>query len=129
MAKKSIKKRNELSEDDSNSFAIIFTLIKAEKPMSLSEIAKKIDLPANLVFYHLKNLKDRYLVLETEDKKYACQPILTGDSQEDLDALFLIMIKLICNGLEIENPTEKTFRNAVIENLRTYIKIFEIETE
>lgn len=123
---KSVRKRENLSEDDSNSFAIMFTLIKAEKPISLVEISKKIDLPTNLVSYHLKNLKDRYLVLETEDKKYTCQPVLIGDNQEDLDALFLIMIKLICNDLEIENPTEATLRDAVIENLRMYVKLFEL---
>lgn len=123
---KKVKKRENLSEEDSNSFAIMFTLIKAENPLSLSEISKEIDLPTNLVFYHIKNLKERYLIIETEDKKYICQPVLVGENQDDLDALFLIMIRLICNDLEIENPTEETLREAVIENLRMYVKLFEL---
>ncbi len=126
---KSVKKRENLSEDDSNSFAIIFTLIKAEKPMSLSEIAKQIDLQTNLVFYHLKNLQERHLVIETEDKKYTCQPIFTGDTSEDLEALMLLMIKTIAREIIIEDPTETTLSDAVIENLRAYVKVFEIETE
>ena len=126
MAKQSVKKRENLSEDDSNSFAIMFTLIHAEEPISLSEISKGVDLPTNLVFYHIKNLKDRYLVIETEDKKYTCQPVLIGENQEDLDALFLIMIKLMLHDLVIEDPTESTLREAIVENLRMYVKLFEL---
>lgn len=129
MGKPSVKKRNEVDEDDSNSFAIMFTLINAEKPMTLSEVAKELDIPANLVFYHIKILKKRHLILETGDKQYTCQPIFLEDASEDLDMLMLLMIKIIVREIIIESPTEKTLSKAVIENLRMYLKRFEIEIE
>jgi predicted ArsR family transcriptional regulator len=129
MGNPKVKKREKLDEDDSNRFAIMFTLIKAEKPITLSEIAKEINLPANLVFYHLQNLKEHYLVLETGDKKYTCQPVFKDDTSEDLDMLILLMIKTIARELEIDTYDEKVLSEAVIENLMAYIKIFEIEVE
>jgi len=129
MPRPNVRKKERISEDETNAFTIVFTLIHSEEPMSLSEISKEIELPANLVFYHLKNLKERNIVLETEDKKYTCQPILKCDASEDLDALIFLMIKTIAREIEIEKPTETTLRDAVIENLRMYIKLFEIEIE
>lgn len=129
MGNPKVRKREELSEDDSNSFAIMFTLINAEKPLTLSGIAHEIKLPANLVFYHIKSLKERHLILETDDKQYTCQPIFLEDASEDLDALMMLMIKTIAREMIIDNPTEKTLSDAVIENLRMYLKRFEIEIE
>lgn len=129
MAKPKVRKRENLDEEDSNRFAIMFTLINAEKPMTLSEIAKEIDLPTNLVFYHLKGLKEQYLVLEIDDKKYTCQPIFLEDASEDLDMLMMLIIKAIARDIVIDDPTEKTLSEAVIENLRMYLKRFEIEIE
>lgn len=129
MAKARVRKKENLDEDDSNRFSIMFTLINAEKSMTLSEISKQIELPANLVFYHIKSLKEQYLILETDDKKYTCQPIFLEDASEDLDMLLMLIIKTICREIIIENPTEKTLSEAVIENLRVYLKRFEIEIE
>lgn len=129
MGNPKVKKREKLDEADSNRFAIMFTLIKAEGPIALSKIAKEINLPANLVFYHLQNLKEHYLVLETGDKKYTCQHVFKEDTSEDLDMLILLMIKTIARELDIDAFDEKVLSEAVIENLRAYIKIFEIEVE
>ena len=112
-----------------NMEAYLKLFLDPNQTLSKSEIAKQIDLQTNLVFYHLKNLQERHLVIETEDKKYTCQPIFTGDTSEDLEALTLLMIKTIAREIIIEDPTETTLSDAVIENLRAYVKVFEIETE
>ena len=130
MKKTSIKKRKNLSDEDSNSFAIILTLINSKEPMHLSEIAKEVKLPRNLVFYYLKKLKDEHIVLEFNDKRYDVQYFLKDKNvSDDIDALIIVISKIIARELleTMDNPNEEELSNAVIANLRTYIQAFELE--
>lgn len=122
-----VKKKKQLSEDDSNQFAIMFTLINSEEPLTLSEISKKIELQPNLTFYHINVLKEKNLIIESSDKKYDCQPIFQERPSEDLDMLMMLIIRLIAHNLVIDNPSEKQLSDAVLENLRTYMEIYELE--
>ena len=124
----SVKKKEGPSDDDSNRLRIMFSLIHADNSLTLSEIAKETELPANLVFYHLKELKSQYLVLEVDEKRYQCQPILHEDESEDLDALMILLIKQLARSIVIEDePTEKMLAEAVMNNLKMYQEIFELE--
>lgn len=125
---KTIKKKTTADDDDTR-FRIMFILIHAQKPMTLSQIAKLVELPANLVFYHIGKLKDEYLVLEHEDKKYTCQLILQEEESEDLEALVLIIIRLLAKELIVDNRTEKNLGRAILENLKMYLQIFEFEVK
>jgi DNA-binding transcriptional ArsR family regulator len=107
----------------------MFLLIHSDKSLSLSQISEIIELPANLVFYHLKKLKEEYLVLEDKNKRYTCQPILRDEESEDLEALILVIIRLLAKELKVEKKTEKTLSKAVLENLKMYLQIFEFEVE
>lgn len=125
---KKIKKK-QISDDEDTRFKIMFILIHAEEPQTLTEISKQVELQPNLVFYHLKKLIDDHLVLETDDKKYMCQPILLECQSEDLDALIMVIIRLLARELVISNPTEKELARAVLNNLKVYMNIFELEIE
>ena len=125
--KTKVKKRENVEDDDTN-FKIMFSLINAEKPLTLTEISNDVELQPNLVFYHLKNLKKKYIVLETEDKEYYCQPFITDDYvMEDIDSLLIMIIKTITREIERDDDiTEKKLGEAVLENLKMYMKIFEL---
>jgi len=125
---KTIKKKT-TADDDGTRFKIMFMLIHASKPLSLSQIAEITEQPANLIFYHIKKLKDDSLILEDKNKRYTCQPILQEEQSEDLEALILVIIRLLARELKIKNKTEKTLSRAVLENLKMYMQIFEFEVE
>ena len=117
-------------DDDTNIVKIMFTLVHAKKPITLSAIAKQTDIPANLVFYHLKNLIKDSIVLETEEKTYYCQPILNDNEEnEDLEALMMVMIRMLIREIKIEHPTERKLGKAILNNLRMYMQLFELEAE
>ena len=117
-------------DDDTNVVKIMFTLIHTEEPITLSAISKQTEIPANLVFYHLKNLIKDSIVLETEEKTYYCQPILNDNEEnEDLEALMMVMIRMLIREIKIDNPTERKLGKAVLNNLKMYMQLFELEVE
>jgi len=117
-------------DDDTNVVKIMFTLIHTEEPITLSAISKQTEIPANLVFYHLKNLITNSIVLETEEKTYYCQPILNDNEEnEDLEALMMVMIRMLIREIKIDNPTERKLGKAVLNNLKMYMQLFELEVE
>ena len=130
MTRRKLRKKENQKDDDSNRFAILLILINSDKPLSLSEISKNLDLPTNLIFYHLKSLKKEHIILENEDKRYTCQPFFKDeDLIDDIDALLLMIIKIFSRNIEIDRPTEKHLFRAVMDNLRIYLDIFEVEGE
>ena len=132
MSRPNVRKKESLNEDETNAFTIVFTLINSKEPMYLSEIAKEIDLPANLVFYHIKILMDKSIVLETKDKKYDVQSFFKNNVvSENLDSLIFVMIKIIATELlkDSVNLTETELGKAVINNLDMYLHTFVLEIE
>lgn len=110
-------------------FKIVHSLIKNKKPMKLSEIAKETGLRDNLVFYHLKKLKEDYLVIEVEDKEYICQPLFTDDGiYDDLRNLMSVIIKIIIREIELpeECPADKR-QVSTIKNLEAFIRSYSAE--
>lgn len=124
------KKRENPSEDDSKSFAIMFTLINSERPMSLSEIAKETGLQANHVFYYLDKLQKDCLIVEGDDKCYSCQPFFKDEDMiEDIDNLLMMIIKIFAKNMNLENqnPSAKRLFKVVLANLRMYLEVFELD--
>jgi len=110
-------------------FKIVHALIKNKKPMKLSEIAKATDLRDNLVFYHLKKLKEDYRVIEVEDKEYVCQPFLTDDSvHEDLKDLMNVIVRTITREIELPDDCPEDKRVvSTIKNLEAFIRSYSAE--
>ena len=110
-------------------FKIVHTLIKNKKPMKLSEIAKATDLRDNLIFYHLKKLKEDYRVIEVEDKEYVCQPFLTDDSvHEDLKDLMNVIVRTITREIELPDDCPEDKRVvSTIKNLEAFIRSYSAE--
>jgi hypothetical protein len=48
---------------------------------------------------------------------------------EDIDNLLIMIIKIFARNMDIENPTERKLGRAVLNNLRMYLEVFEIEVE
>jgi len=115
-------------DDDTNIVKIIFVLVNTDGVLSFSDIVKQTGLQSNLVSYHLKNLKDKHIVLE-ENGKYRCQPFLNDDNvSEDLDSLMGLIIKIMSREMVIEEPTMRKLSTAVIENLKLYVELFDLES-
>jgi len=115
-------------DDDTNIVKIIFVLVNADGVISFSDIVKQTNLPSNLVSYHLKNLKDKHIVLETNGG-YRCQPFLNDENvSEDLDSLMTLIIKTMAREMIIKEPTMRELSTAVIENLKLYVELFDLES-
>jgi len=130
MQKKNSKKiKNNSIEEDSARFKIISTLIKKEDSMLLSDIAKETGLVPQHVFYHLKKMKDKNIVIQIKDKEYVCQPLfIDANIKDDLDSLMKVITRIILRELIMpENSNEDDMQKAVIANLEVFIQNFAIE--
>lgn len=118
-----------MTDTENVRFKIVLSLIKNKKPMKLSEIAKKTDLRDHHVLYHLKSLKEEYLVIEVEDKEYVCQPFLTDTGvYEDLKDLMNVIIRMITREIELPDDCPKDKRVvATIKNLEAFIRSYTAE--
>jgi len=127
MNKTRVGKKTEV-DDDTNIVKIIFILVNADGVLSFSDVVKQTGLPSNLVSYHLKNLKEKHIVLETNGG-YRCQPFLNDEHiSEDLDNLMTLMIKTMAREMIIKEPTMRKLSTAVIENLKLYVELFDLES-
>jgi predicted transcriptional regulator len=110
-------------------FKIVYSLIKNKKPMKLSEIAKETDLRDHHVLYHLKKLKEEYLVIEVEDKEYVCQPFLIDNIvYEDLKNLMSVIIRIITREIELPDDCSENKRVvSIIKNLEAFIRNYSSE--
>ena len=126
-SKKKIKK---IAETDSTRFKILFTLIRNDNPMTLTEIAREAKLDKELVLYYLPKLKKDWLILELEDKTYIAQPFFYEDEiMEDLTALMKTLVKIILRELKEDMkgcPSEEV-EKAIKNNLELFIQTFSIE--
>ena len=127
---KKIREKQELVETDSTRFKILFTLIRNDNPMTLTEIAKETKLDKELVFHHLPKLKKDNLLLELNDKTYIAQPLFYEDDvMEDLNSLMKILIKIMLRELkeDMKGFPPEEIEKAVKNNLELFIQTFSIE--
>jgi len=118
-----------MSKKEDVRFQIMESLIQKKQPMTLTEIADDCGLREPHVHYHMKELKELFLIIELENKKYTCQPFLIDqDILDDLNSLMKIIVKIIQRELETpdDTTTEKIVKS-IIANLETFIRSFSVE--
>lgn len=122
-----VKTKKTPSLDDSTRFKIMFTLIKNKIPINLTELAKQAQLDKELVFHHLKRLKDDLLVAELEDKTYTAQPMFYDENaMEILNNQMKSIILTMLRELQVTYSDEQ-LEKAVKNNLEIFIQTFAIE--
>ena len=127
--KQKIKRRESLPKNVNTRFKIMFVLINSKKPLKLAEIWKEAELSEQLVSHHLKNLIDEYLVLETDDGRYICQPFLQDEMVvETLDSLMEAIVRIVFQNMDIpEKITKGKMESSVQALFKIYINMFGIE--
>ena len=129
-SKKKIKEKQGIAETDSTRFKILFTLIRNDNPMTLTEIAREAKLDKELVLYYLPKLKKDWLILELEDKTYIAQPFFyENEIMEDLTALMKILVKMMLRELkeDMKGCPSDEIEKAIKNNLELFIQTFSIE--
>jgi len=129
-SKTKVKKKKESLEVDSTRFKILFTLIRNDNSMTLTEIAKETKIDKELVFHHLPKLKKDHLLLELDDKTYIAQPLFYEDDvMEDLNSLMKILVKIMLRELkeDMKGFPSDEIEKAVQNNLELFIQTFSIE--
>ena len=115
------------SLDDSTRFKIMFTLLQKKEPLTLSEIAKKAQLDKELVYHHLKKLKEDLLLAELDDKTYTAQPMFYDENtMEILNNQMKSIILTILRELQ-EIYSDEQLEKAVKNNLEIFIQTFAIQ--
>ena len=129
MSKVKVRKRKQVSDDDTNRFRILFALFNEDRPLKVSEIWKKAGLSEQIVSHHLKNMKKEYLVLEHPDKTYSCQPFFYNNIQmENLYNLMEIIIRTIFSDIAYpEDASQKEIEKIIMGNLGLFIRFFGIK--
>jgi len=115
-----------MTDTENVRFKIVQALIKNKKPMKLSEIAKETELRDHHVLYHLKKLKEEFLVIEVEDKEYVCQPFFTDDGVcRDLKDLQSVSMRTIAREIELpEGCTDDEKIITILKNLEAFIRSY-----
>jgi len=127
MTNHKVKTKKTPSLDDSTRFKIMFTLIKNKIPINLTELAKQAQLDKELVFHHLKRLKDDLLVAELEDKTYTAQPMFYDENaMEILNNQMKSIILTMLRELQVTYSDEQ-LEKAIKNNLEIFIQTFAIE--
>ena len=115
------------NNDYSTRLKIIAQLRKKDEPMTLTELRDELKLDKELVFHHLKRLKDEFIVAEL-NKKYTLHPFFYDEgTMEDLNDLMKLIIKRIIRELGETEYTEDQMEEAVKNNLQVFIETFAIE--
>ena len=118
-----------IDRDDSTRFKIIFTLLRNDDPLTLTEISKQAELDKELVFHHLKKLKDDLLIAELEDKTYMAQPFFYEENIMEIlnsqmkSIILTILRELQCSAEYNQEDLEKAIKN----NLEIFIQTFSIQ--
>ncbi len=84
---------------------VFCTLVRTKKPMSLSQIAKKMKVPRQNVAYHMPFLEDAGLVIRDGDD-YFCQPVFIDDDIIDASVEKMTEILRIMLGIGIYTDAE-----------------------
>lgn len=116
------------NDTESTRFKIIYALLRKENPLTLTELSKELKFDKELVFHHLKKLKEDYLIAETDDKKYTLQTFFYDDNiMEILNSGMKSIVLTILRELKDMEYTEEQLENAVKNNLQLFIETFAIE--
>ena len=124
-----ISQKKMIDRDDSTRFKIIFTLLRNDDPLTLTEISKQAELDKELVFHHLKKLKDDLLIAELEDKTYMAQPFFYEENIMEIlnsqmkSIILTILRELQCSAEYNQEDLEKAIKN----NLEIFIQTFSIQ--
>ena len=117
-----------MNDNISTRFKIINELLEKKEPLNLTAISKNLKLDKELVFHHLKNLKEEYIVAETDDKEYVLQSIFYDENvMEILDSGMKSIVLTILRELKNTEYEEEQLIDAVRNNLQVYIENFAIE--
>jgi len=124
-----IIKKQKTESDDTTRFKIMFTLLRENEPLTLTAIAKESNLDKELVFHHLKKLKDDLLVAQLDDKTYMAQPFFYDENVMDiLNSSMKSIILTILRELQCTTQyTEEELGHAIKNNLEVFIQTFSIE--
>jgi len=96
----SMAKREPKDAVDGLRFDIFEILVNSKKPMSISQIARKLKLPRQNVAYHMPFLVSSGLVIQ-DGTEYFCQPLFIDDSLIESVAAHVsrIMAELLESGI------------------------------
>jgi len=123
---------NKLSIDDdeaSTRFKIIFTLLNKDEPMTLTELRDELKLDKELVYHHLKKLKDEFIVADV-DKKYTLHDFFYDENvMEALNSQMKTVVLTILREMKDLDYTEEDLQKAVQNNLELFVQTFSIEIQ
>ncbi len=109
---------NESPDTKPTRYDVFCTLVKAKKPMSLSQIARKMKIPRQNVAYHMPFLEDAGLVIR-DGSEYFCQPVFVNDkiidaSVEKMTDILQIMLDAgIYTDAETDEDRERIAKNCL----------------
>ncbi|GAG93515.1 unnamed protein product [marine sediment metagenome] len=117
------------NDETTTRFKILYSLLRKNKPINLTDLAKELKLDKELVFHHLKKLKEDFLIAELDDKKYICHSFFYDDDvMEDLNNMMKVIVRIIMRGLKEDTDyTEEQLETAIKNNLEVFIQTFAIE--
>ena len=96
---------------------IVLTCVYADKPLSVTQIARKANLPRQIISYHLPRLVGDGLLLPVEQGRtllYSPQPIFIDEKIfQQITKLMEPMIKKVSENLIVtdKNDAERVLRN------------------
>jgi len=128
-----IKKGIELNGKNDIESLIIRTLISADKPLRLSELAKKSNIYKEKLHYILKNMiaDGLILMIKAEGKKYYMpQPIFVDD--DILYALYQAitpLVKVIDDNMDYDQTNNPDTPEAFINCVQMALKLFSFDIE
>ncbi|MFA6927591.1 MAG: helix-turn-helix domain-containing protein [Bacteroidales bacterium] len=93
-------------------YDIFCTLVSAKKPMTLSQIARRMKVPRQNVAYHIPALEDSGIVIRDGDD-YFCQPIFVTEplleaTRDKITEIFQMMLdtKIYTDDIQIEDQDQ-----------------------
>jgi len=131
-AKEFIKKETEINGNDIES-RIIRTMISAEKPLRLSELAKESGIYKEKLQYNLRNMIEKGLILtimEDGKKYYIPQPIFwNNDILYKINERIIPIIKDIYNSIDYSQVDNPNTSESLINCLQMSLKLFSFEID
>lgn len=117
------------NHEETTRYKIINTLLNKKNPINLTDLAKELHLDKELVFHHVKKMKEEYLIAELQDKTYILHSFFYDeDIMEDLNSLMKIIVKIILRELQEDTEyTQEAMETAIKNNLEIFIQNFSME--
>ena len=124
-----ISQKKTIDSEDSTRFKIIFTLLRKGESMTLTELRDDLNLDKELVYHHLKKLKEEYIIAEI-DKQYSLHNFFYDDNvMEILNSQMKSIILTILRELHDIEYTEEELQKAIQNNLEIFIQTFAVEIQ